>query len=65
MRPTSRRSQPGPCAHSDGVDVRRAGQRVWIYGARSQRPFGTVRRTGDLDRVVPVDVPERTSRQLT
>jgi NADPH2:quinone reductase len=25
----------------DGVDARRVGQRVWVYGAQSYRPFGT------------------------
>src|SRR4051812_41034495 len=25
----------------DGVDVTRLGERVWVYGAQSYRPFGT------------------------
>ncbi|KPI09200.1 hypothetical protein OK074_3361 [Actinobacteria bacterium OK074] len=25
----------------DGVDARRVGQRVWVYGAQSYRPFGS------------------------
>ncbi|MEU0468874.1 NADPH:quinone reductase [Amycolatopsis sp. NPDC006131] len=28
-------------AVGDGVDPRRSGQRVWVYGAQSYRPFGT------------------------
>ncbi|MFD4546224.1 NADPH:quinone reductase [Streptomyces sp. NPDC058466] len=28
-------------AVGDGVDGRRVGQRVWVYGAQSYRPFGT------------------------
>ena len=28
-------------AVGDGVDARRVGQRVWVYGAQSYRPFGT------------------------
>src|SRR5690242_13130362 len=28
-------------AGGDGVDARRTGQRVWVYGAQSYRPFGT------------------------
>ncbi|MFF3373726.1 NADPH:quinone reductase [Streptomyces sp. NPDC002680] len=28
-------------AVGDGVDARRLGQRVWVYGAQSYRPFGT------------------------
>ncbi|MEU5025636.1 NADPH:quinone reductase [Streptomyces milbemycinicus] len=28
-------------AVGDGVDARRIGQRVWVYGAQSYRPFGT------------------------
>ncbi|MDT0549153.1 MULTISPECIES: NADPH:quinone reductase [Streptomyces] len=28
-------------AVGEGVDARRAGQRVWVYGAQSYRPFGT------------------------
>jgi NADPH:quinone reductase len=28
-------------AAGDGVDTRRVGQRVWVYGAQSYRPFGT------------------------
>ena len=28
-------------AVGDGVDDRRVGQRVWVYGAQSYRPFGT------------------------
>ncbi|QDY77560.1 NADPH:quinone reductase [Streptomyces qinzhouensis] len=28
-------------ATGDGVDARRTGERVWVYGAQSYRPFGT------------------------
>jgi NADPH2:quinone reductase len=28
-------------AVGDGVDPARVGQRVWVYGAQSYRPFGT------------------------
>ncbi len=38
-------------AVGEGVDARRVGQRVWIYGAQSYRPFGTA---AELT-VVPAD----------
>jgi NADPH:quinone reductase len=38
-------------AVGEGVDARRVGQRVWIYGAQSYRPFGTA---SELT-VVPAD----------
>ncbi|MET8076877.1 NADPH:quinone reductase [Streptomyces sp. NPDC005303] len=39
-------------AVGDGVDARRVGQRVWVYGAQSYRPFGTAAQCT----VVPCDL---------
>ncbi|MGW3690615.1 NADPH:quinone reductase [Streptomyces sp. NPDC005125] len=39
-------------AAGEGVDARRIGQRVWVYGAQSYRPFGTAAQYT----VVPTDL---------
>ncbi|RSM44859.1 NADPH:quinone reductase [Amycolatopsis balhimycina DSM 5908] len=46
----------------DGVDARRVGQRVWVYGAQSYRPFGTAAQytvvPGDLAVPLPGHLPD-------
>ncbi|SHH63307.1 NADPH:quinone reductase [Streptomyces sp. 3214.6] len=46
----------------DGVDARRVGQRVWVYGAQSYRPFGTAAQytvvPGDLAVPLPDHLPD-------
>ncbi|MFG2606603.1 NADPH:quinone reductase [Streptomyces sp. NPDC048514] len=46
----------------DGVDPGRVGQRVWVYGAQSYRPFGTAARytvvPGDLAVPLPDQLPD-------
>lgn len=46
-------------AVGEGVPDRRAGERVWVYGAQSYRPFGTAARCTVLpaDRAVPLPAP--------
>ncbi|GGU22245.1 NADPH:quinone reductase [Streptomyces coeruleorubidus] len=43
-------------AVGDGVDAHRVGQRVWVYGAQSYRPFGTAAQytVVPADRAVPL-----------
>jgi NADPH2:quinone reductase len=49
-------------AVGDGVDARRVGQRVWVYGAQSYRPFGTAAQytvvPGDLAVPLPDHLPD-------
>jgi NADPH2:quinone reductase len=46
----------------DGVDARRVGTRVWVYGAQSYRPFGTAAQytvvPGDLAVPLPDHLPD-------
>jgi NADPH:quinone reductase len=46
----------------DGIDVRRVGTRVWVYGAQSYRPFGTAAQytvvPGDLAVPLPDHLPD-------
>ena len=46
----------------DGVDAHRVGQRVWVYGAQSYRPFGTAAQytvvPGDLAVPLPDHLPD-------
>ncbi|WP_455567506.1 zinc-binding dehydrogenase, partial [Streptomyces bobili] len=39
--PPPRAAAGGGAAGAPGADARRVGQRVWVYGAQSYRPFGT------------------------
>jgi NADPH2:quinone reductase len=49
-------------AVGDGVDARRVGTRVWVYGAQSYRPFGTAAQytvvPGDLAVPLPDHLPD-------
>ncbi len=42
----------------DGVDPDRVGQRVWVYGAQSYRPFGTAAQYTVVPRALAVDLPD-------
>jgi NADPH2:quinone reductase len=47
-----------------GVDRPRVGQRVWLYGAQSYRPFGTAAQYVVLPNQLAVDVPDTVSDEL-
>ncbi|MFJ8109268.1 NADPH:quinone reductase [Streptomyces sp. NPDC096132] len=51
-------------AVGDGVDTRRVGQRVWVYGAQSYRPFGTAARYTVVPQDLAVPLPEHLSDEL-
>ncbi|MEU6253869.1 NADPH:quinone reductase [Streptomyces sp. NPDC047043] len=44
-------------AVGEGVDARRVGQRVWVYGAQSYRPFGTAAQYTVLPDELAVPLP--------
>ena len=46
-------------AVGEGVDARRVGQRVWIYGAQSYRPFGTAAELTVVPADQAVELPPR------
>jgi NADPH2:quinone reductase len=43
----------------DGVDPARIGQRVWVYGAQSYRPFGTAAELTVVPDELAVDLPDK------
>jgi len=47
-----------------GVDAARLGQRVWVYGAQSYRPFGTAARTTIVPDQLAVALPDVVSDQI-
>ena len=47
-----------------GVDPARRGQRVWVYGAQSYRPFGTAAEFTVVPDTLAVDLPTQVSDQL-
>ena len=47
-----------------GVDARRIGQRVWIYGAQSYRPFGTAAELVVVPSELAVDIPDGVTDEL-
>ncbi|MER5532888.1 NADPH:quinone reductase [Streptomyces mirabilis] len=51
-------------AVGDGVDARRAGQRVWVYGAQSYRPFGTAAQYTVLPEDLAVPLPDHLGDEL-
>ncbi|RPF37968.1 NADPH:quinone reductase [Streptomyces sp. TLI_185] len=51
-------------AVGDGVDVRRVGQRVWVYGAQSYRPFGTAAQYTVVPGDLAVPLPDHLSDDL-
>ncbi|MEU1805032.1 NADPH:quinone reductase [Streptomyces sp. NPDC019937] len=48
----------------DGVDARRVGQRVWVYGAQSYRPFGTAAQYTVVPGDLAVRLPDHLSDDL-
>ena len=70
----SRMPYPRVIPHSDGagvvesvgpgVDISRVGQRVWIYGAQSYRPFGTAAQLVVVPAHQAVDLPDGVSDQV-
>jgi NADPH2:quinone reductase len=51
-------------AVGDGVDARRVGQRVWIYGAQSYRPFGTAAQYTVVPEDLAVRLPDHLGDEL-
>ncbi|MFI1400234.1 NADPH:quinone reductase [Streptomyces sp. NPDC020681] len=51
-------------AVGDGVEARRIGQRVWVYGAQSYRPFGTAAQYNVVPESQAVALPGRLSDEL-
>jgi NADPH2:quinone reductase len=51
-------------AVGDGVDLGRVGQRVWVYGAQSYRPFGTAAQLTVVPDEQAVQLPAGVSDEL-
>ncbi len=51
-------------AVGDGVDTRRVGTRVWVYGAQSYRPFGTAAQYTVVPGDLAVPLPDHLSDDL-
>ncbi|MGW1753048.1 NADPH:quinone reductase [Streptomyces mirabilis] len=51
-------------AVGDGVDTRRVGQRVWVYGAQSYRPFGTAAQYTVVPEDLAVRLPDHLGDEL-
>ncbi|MEU1473418.1 NADPH:quinone reductase [Streptomyces sp. NPDC005761] len=51
-------------AVGDGIDARRVGQRVWVYGAQSYRPFGTAAQCTVVPGELAVPLPDHLSDDL-
>ncbi|MCX4681197.1 NADPH:quinone reductase [Streptomyces sp. NBC_01433] len=51
-------------AVGEGVDKRRAGERVWVYGAQSYRPFGTAAQYTVVSDRQAVPLPDHLSDDL-
>ncbi|MFD5755460.1 NADPH:quinone reductase [Streptomyces sp. NPDC127044] len=51
-------------AVGDGVDARRVGQRVWVYGAQSYRPFGTAAQCTVVPEDLAVPLPDHLGDEL-
>ncbi|MFH8498418.1 NADPH:quinone reductase [Streptomyces coeruleorubidus] len=51
-------------AVGDGVDARRVGQRVWVYGAQSYRPSGTAAQFTVVPADLAVPLPDHLSDEL-
>jgi NADPH:quinone reductase len=47
-----------------GVDPTRVGQRVWVYGAQSYRPFGTAAQLTVIPTQQAVDLPDEVSDEV-
>ncbi|MET7331176.1 NADPH:quinone reductase [Nonomuraea sp. NPDC005650] len=48
----------------EGVDARRVGQRVWVYGAQSYRPFGTAAQYTVVPGHLAVPLPDHLDDEL-
>jgi NADPH2:quinone reductase len=51
-------------AIGEGVDDARVGQRVWVYGAQSYRPFGTAAQSTVVPAEQAVELPDAVSEEL-
>jgi NADPH2:quinone reductase len=51
-------------AVGDGVDTDRVGQRVWVYGAQSYRPFGTAAQFTTLPAEQAFELPDTVSDEI-
>lgn len=51
-------------AEGPGVEPARIGQRVWVYGAQSHRPFGTAAQTCVVPSALAVELPDSVSDEL-
>jgi NADPH:quinone reductase len=51
-------------AVGNGVDPVRLGQRAWVYGAQSYRPFGTAAQTTVVPGALAVSLPDSVSDQV-
>jgi NADPH2:quinone reductase len=51
-------------AVGDGVDSGRVGQRVWVYGAQSYRPFGTAAQLAVVPAEQAVELPDAVKDEL-
>ncbi|WP_369262935.1 NADPH:quinone reductase [Streptomyces sp. R35] len=51
-------------AVGEGADARRVGQRVWVYGAQSYRPFGTAAQYTVVPEDLAVRLPDHLSDEL-
>jgi NADPH2:quinone reductase len=51
-------------AVGEGVDKRRVGRRVWMYGAQSYRPFGTAAQYAVVPADLAVPLPDHLSDEL-
>jgi len=59
--------EPPPGRHRkrrERVDVGRVGQRVWVYGAQSYRPFGTAAQLTVVPAEQAVELPEEVSDEV-
>jgi NADPH:quinone reductase len=51
-------------AIGEGVDPARVGQRVWVYGAQSYRPFGTAAQLSVVPAEQAVELPDEVSDEM-
>ena len=62
-RPAQRRLRRHRRASATVVDAGRVGQRVWVYGAQSYRPFGTAAQLTVVPAEQAVELPGRSQRR--
>jgi len=51
-------------AVGDGVGSERVGQRVWVYGAQSYRPFGTAAQYTVVPSALAIDLPDEVTDEV-